>query len=420
MASIGPQNPTAAADGGLGVAWNNPTNVFASDNARATAAIRNVATGTKALVVNGFDFSSIPSGATITGIVVEIERSCSSTSGSPHDGVVRMTKDGSTLIGTDKASATTWPTTDAYGTYGTSSDLWGTTWTDTEIKASTFGISIQATGSGGKWSTTVQIDHVRITVYYTAGAPVLAVTGTADNGTYDLGTVSVSATNSHQFTLTNTGTASDTLGTLTISGTGWSISGGDNPSGNALAASGTTTVTVVGTFGSAGVKTGILTIPSNDAASPYVVNLTAAAVVPTAAITGTAIAAITEADIVAGGKTIIITLTNDTWVAAGATFDAQRQPLIDAFVSAQAESTGWNATVRALQSVTGVVRTSDTVVTITWDAQATYDITATETITDTIPSAALTGAGGDVVATPTFAITAVANGGKYRGLMGVG
>jgi hypothetical protein len=36
----------------------------------------------------------------------------------------------------------------------------------------------------------------------------------------------------------------------------------------------------------------------------------------TMAVTGTATAAITEADVVAGGKTIILTLTEDTWVEA--------------------------------------------------------------------------------------------------------
>ena len=47
------------------------------------------------------------------------------------------------------------------------------------------------------------------------------------------------------------------------------------------------------------------------------------------ALTGTVTASITEADIVAGGNTIILTLTDDTWVSAGATFDAQRQAIID-------------------------------------------------------------------------------------------
>ena len=126
-----------------------------------------------------------------------------------------------------------------------------------------------------------------------------------------------------------------------------------------------------------------------------------------AALTGTATASITEADIVTGGKTIILTLTGDTWVTAGATFDAQRQNIIDGIDSAQSEANGWDAVVKATQGVAGVVRTSNTVVTITLDAFATYDITATETITATIPASALTG-GVALVASPTFTVTAAA------------
>lgn len=127
----------------------------------------------------------------------------------------------------------------------------------------------------------------------------------------------------------------------------------------------------------------------------------------TAALTGTITASTTEADIVAGGKTIILTLTGDTWIAAGAgSFDLQRQNIINGLTSAQSETLGWNLVPKALQGVSGVVRTSDTVVTITLDAQATYNITATETITATIPSTALTGAVA-VVATPTFTVSAV-------------
>lgn len=123
----------------------------------------------------------------------------------------------------------------------------------------------------------------------------------------------------------------------------------------------------------------------------------------TAAITGTVTSAITETDVVAGGKTIIITLTGDTWVAAGATFDAQRQAIINGLDSAQVEATGWNAEVRDKEVVGAVVRTSDTVVTITLSAQAGYNITAQETITVTVPAAALTGAV-EITATPTFTV----------------
>ena len=129
-----------------------------------------------------------------------------------------------------------------------------------------------------------------------------------------------------------------------------------------------------------------------------------------AVTTGTATASITESDIIAGGKTIILTLTGDTWVAAGATFDAQRQNIIDGIDSAQAEGTGWDAEVKAKEVVTAVVRTSSTVVTVTLTAAAAYDITAQETITATIPATALVTSASAIVASPTFTVDAVAAG----------
>lgn len=126
-----------------------------------------------------------------------------------------------------------------------------------------------------------------------------------------------------------------------------------------------------------------------------------------AAITGTAAGGLLESDVVTGGKTIIITLTNDTWVSAGATFNAIRQDIIDGLDSAQSETTGWNNEVRDKEVVSSVVRTSDTVVTVTLSAAAAYDISATETITITIPATAVNG-GSAIVATPTFDVSAVA------------
>lgn len=130
-------------------------------------------------------------------------------------------------------------------------------------------------------------------------------------------------------------------------------------------------------------------------------------------VSGTATAGITKADIIAGSKTIILTLNNDNWVAAGGTFDGQRQNIINGLTSAQSETFGWNNTVKALQGVAGVVRTSATVVTITLDAQATYNITATETVTVTVPSTALIG-GIARVATPTFTVAPAAATVKHR------
>lgn len=104
--------------------------------------------------------------------------------------------------------------------------------------------------------------------------PLLSVTGTADNGTYDFGSTPINTPITNTFTIANYGGSSDVLGTLSISGTGWSITG-TNPSGQTIIPAQSTTVTVTGNFASSGSKTGILTIPSNDAASPYVINLAA-------------------------------------------------------------------------------------------------------------------------------------------------
>ena len=61
--------------------------------------------------------------------------------------------------------------------------------------------------------------------------------------------------------------------------------------------------------------------------------------------------------------------------------------------------------VKAGLDFNDVTRTSDTVVTITFGAEATYNITATETITVTVPASALVQSASPVVATPTFQIT---------------
>lgn len=105
--------------------------------------------------------------------------------------------------------------------------------------------------------------------------PDLSVAGTANGGTYDFGEVMIGVSNSHQFTITNVGTAPCTIGTAAISGAGWSISGIDDPSGITLPIDGATTITVIGNFPAPGPRAGILTIPSDDPDSPYEVHLVA-------------------------------------------------------------------------------------------------------------------------------------------------
>lgn len=104
------------------------------------------------------------------------------------------------------------------------------------------------------------------------------------------------------------------------------------------------------------------------------------------------------------------TASTDSWAAVTIAlrpllttpFDDARQAAINGIVSAQGEAAGWNAK-RSGIPVTALVRTSDTVITLTIPSIPTYDITAQEVITWTIPASILTG-GVAIVATPTWTI----------------
>ena len=100
---------------------------------------------------------------------------------------------------------------------------------------------------------------------------------------------------------------------------------------------------------------------------------------------------------------------NDVEIAANA-FAAVRQAIIDGFDAATSPALGWNDEVRDKEVVSAVVRTSDTVVTVTLTAASAYDISSNETITVTIPAAALTTSGDPITADETFDVTVVAVG----------
>ena len=143
----------------------------------------------------------------------------------------------------------------------------------------------------------------------------------------------------------------------------------------------------------------------------------------TSALTGTATATITETDITDGGKTIIVTLTGDTFKAAGTGpigSTADTQALIDGFDAAASPTNGWNNEVRDKALTSEVVRTSSTIATWTISAQAGYDISAQETITGTIPTDVLVTGAGAITSTPTFTIDPVVSGRIMGSLAGAG
>lgn len=161
---VGPKSPSAAANRtGLGtIAWANPTNVFTSNDVRATAAVAVGNQLSNFLEATGFGFS-IPSDATVLGIVVEVERSAVAGGTFCNDNSVQIVK-GGVRQGNQKADITTqWPTGgDAFKTYGDPRDLWGVSWTPADINGSGFGFQIAVNGD-----RTAQVDFIRITVYWT-------------------------------------------------------------------------------------------------------------------------------------------------------------------------------------------------------------------------------------------------------------
>lgn len=128
-------------------------------------------------VITGLS-STIPSGATINGVTIKIERYNSNASGdfptTIVDSAIYLTKDGSTIVGNNKSTGATWQSSDNNTTvdFGGASDLWGTTLTAAEVNASTFGVMISPalTFNNSENGSAANIDQVTITIDYTGGA----------------------------------------------------------------------------------------------------------------------------------------------------------------------------------------------------------------------------------------------------------
>jgi hypothetical protein len=103
------------------VNWTSPGNAQTSNDSWATASLSGTS-ATYYLKATGFGFS-IPAGATINGIQVDVERNGAAT-GKIGDNSVRLIK-GGTISGNDKSTGAEWPVSDAYQPYGNSTDLWG-------------------------------------------------------------------------------------------------------------------------------------------------------------------------------------------------------------------------------------------------------------------------------------------------------
>jgi hypothetical protein len=202
--------------------WTSAANVGADDGTEAqiTAATYDAGDHSYRLKAQNFGFS-IPSSATIDGIVVEIDRR--DFAGDAQDQEVRLYNASGTLAGDDKQTADSWPASLAIATYGSSSDTWSISPTPAMVNDPDFGVALIVLANSA--NTDIAVDFIRVTVHYTwndaptddygvavvADGPILYIrqddpsgtTATAligSNGTYS-GTVTVGATGPHGDTL---------------------------------------------------------------------------------------------------------------------------------------------------------------------------------------------------------------------------
>jgi hypothetical protein len=169
MSSIGPLSPgTCADDSAVGtVAWANPDNAKVSDNVYA---VLSGGTSSHYLKATNFGFS-IPTGATINGILLEIQQRVVTSGDGANPSQVRIVKADGSIGTTNKGSSSMYgiwqSTTPAYWSFGSSTDLWGETWTPADINDVDFGsvLGVTSTSAPGLFSS--EVDHIRITVYYT-------------------------------------------------------------------------------------------------------------------------------------------------------------------------------------------------------------------------------------------------------------
>lgn len=154
--------------------WANPGNILSDD---ATDAIASGPGGSDYLIGRNCGFS-IPTGATITGVLLTVE--ASEHSGGTEALLAQLQDETATLIGTNKTNTNEGNisgTTKAIYTFGSTSDLWGATLTPAIINDANFGVRV--------WFETtheVRIDYIQIQIEYTIPPTSL----TLDAGTFNL------------------------------------------------------------------------------------------------------------------------------------------------------------------------------------------------------------------------------------------
>lgn len=220
-----PNSCTIDSSNGGNRGWLNESYARQSDNVRAYTS--GLTTGDKTVYLKCTNFGfSIPTNATITGIIMHLERRAD-TSGMIRPGEVRLVKS-DTIQTHDKSSDDGyWGTSDYTSSFGSSSDLWGNTWTPANINASNFGVATSAWKTAPSVPAVVgYIDSIGVTVHYTVPVPTFEQSSYRWFENQDTQSVDTTFVTS----LTGAGSNGDVGGMVHTSDGGYAVAGCVEPS----------------------------------------------------------------------------------------------------------------------------------------------------------------------------------------------
>ena len=226
------------------ITWDFPGNAVSNNGlfAEADLSLNGISHYLRA---TNFGFT-IPGGSSIDGILVEILRQEDDSLDNIFDNAVRIVKGG--IIGSsDKSSTTEWGINESsYISYGSSTDSWGETWNPSDINASNFGVALSAKAVNGLVFTSAEVDHIRITIYYTQQATTTSTSTSTTSTTTSTSTTSTSTSTSSS-TSTSTSTSSSTSTTSTSSSTSLTTSTSTSTSSSTTSTSTSTSTTSTST-----------------------------------------------------------------------------------------------------------------------------------------------------------------------------
>ena len=186
--------------------WTTPTNIYSDDAATAnvTAASYDNGDQTFVLKATGFDFSTIPDGSTINGIIARINAFYRSGVGSGSMDLCQLLDISRAKVGTNNCSTPTalTTTTSTIITKGGATDTLGNTLTTAWVKDADFGIAMGIIATAN--NADVDVDYVTLEIDYTP--PTTTLGNGTDPGNSSLAP-SGSATMADSFTfVTSSGT----------------------------------------------------------------------------------------------------------------------------------------------------------------------------------------------------------------------